>query len=96
MSLNCYKVQRIIHWSPPSDIEAYIQETGRGGWNGLHTKAILYNITSIGLHVSEQMKDYCRNTTKCRREILFENFDDDTSLYSSHQALMCTYCEMHL
>ncbi len=47
MGLNCYKVQRIIHWVPPSDIEAYIQETGRGGWNGLHTKAILYNITSI-------------------------------------------------
>ena len=51
MGLNCYNVQRIIHWGPPSDIEAYIQETGRGGRNGLHTKAILYNKTSIGLHV---------------------------------------------
>ncbi len=66
MGLNCYEVQRIIHWGSPSDIEAYIQETGKGGWNGLHTKAILYNKTSIGLHGSEQMKDYCRNTTKCR------------------------------
>ncbi len=57
---------------------------------------LFYIITSIGLHVSEQMKDYCRNTTKCRREILFEDFDDDTSLYSSHQALLCSYCEKHL
>ncbi len=59
MGLNCYIVQRIIHWGPPSDIEAYIQEIGRGGRNGLHTEAILYNKTFIGLHVSEQMKDYC-------------------------------------
>ncbi len=57
MGLNCYNVQRIIHWGPPSDIEAYIQETGRGRRNGLHTEAILYNKTSIGLHVSKQMKD---------------------------------------
>ncbi len=69
------------------------KETGRGGRNGLHTEAILYNKSSIGLHVSEQMKDYCRNTIKCRREVLFEDFDD-TSLYSSHQALMCTCCDL--
>ena len=29
MGLECPNVSRIIHWGPPSDVESYLQETGR-------------------------------------------------------------------
>jgi len=29
VGLDCPNVYRIIHWGPPSDLESYIQETGR-------------------------------------------------------------------
>ena len=32
--LDCPNVQRIIHWSPPADLESYIQESGRAGRDG--------------------------------------------------------------
>ena len=31
MGLDCPNVRHIIHWGPPSDVGAYIQETGRAG-----------------------------------------------------------------
>ena len=34
---------RIIHWGPPSDIEAYVQETGRAGRDDLPATAELFS-----------------------------------------------------
>lgn len=31
MGLDCPNVRRVIHWGPSSDIESYLQETGRAG-----------------------------------------------------------------
>ncbi len=67
MGLNCPNIRRVIHWGPPGDIESYIQETGRGGRDGLPTKAILHIAATV---TSADMKNYCTNTDKCRRKIL--------------------------
>ena len=59
MGLDCPNVRRIIHWGPSSDVEQYLQETGRAGRDGLPAQAILYNIELIGVTVEESMKLYC-------------------------------------
>lgn len=41
MGLDCLNIHRIIHWGPPSDLESYIQETGRAGRDGEVAQAII-------------------------------------------------------
>ena len=70
-------VRRIIHWGPPSSIESYIQEVGRSGRDGevAHT-ALMYSNMDIGHdYVEDRIKNYCRNEDRCRREILFADFE---------------------
>ncbi len=42
MGLDCPNVRRVIHWGVPSDIESYLQETGRAGRDGLPARVLLY------------------------------------------------------
>ena len=42
MGVNAPYVQHIIHISPPSNLEAYMQETGRAGRTGVPAWATLY------------------------------------------------------
>lgn len=36
-------IQRVIHWGIPSDVEEYVQESGRAGRNGELAQAIIYS-----------------------------------------------------
>ena len=40
MGINCSNVRKIIHNSAPEDLDTYIQETGRAGWDGQHASAL--------------------------------------------------------
>ena len=31
MGIDCKAVHNVVHWGPPEEIEAYVQEVGRGG-----------------------------------------------------------------
>lgn len=77
MGIDCPDVHRIIHWGPPSDVESYIQETGRGGRDGKLVQAKLYySNRDISLSfMEESMVSYCKNSSFCRRKILFQDFD---------------------
>ena len=92
MGLNCPNVRRIIHWGPPSDIESYIQETGRAGRDGDTAHASLYYAKReiSGDLVDGSMKSYCINNTYCRRHCLFSDFDT----YEKTECNGCMCCDI--
>ena len=77
LGLDCPDVRYVVHWGPPGNIEAYLQETGRAGRDGLPADAILYYGPGQLRkdRVSELMIYYCKNTTECRRKVLLQDFD---------------------
>jgi len=92
MGMDCSNVQRIIHWGPPSDIESYVQETGRAGRDGQVAHAVLYfSNKDLGLgDMEDSMKDYCHNNLKCRRYPLFQDFDS----YDGSRPAGCLCCDI--
>ena len=87
MGLDAPDVRRIVHWSPPDDIEMYIQESGRGGRDGKPAIAVLYVNSSKLCHTLDEMKAYCKNTTICRRTLLMSSFDTSCT---------CSQCSNYL
>ena len=77
MGIDCPNIRQVIHWSPPSDIEAYIQEIGRSGSDGNMAYATLfYSKKNISLPFKDSsMVAYCRNNNTCRRDLLLRDFD---------------------
>ena len=94
MGIDCPNVRRIIHWGPPSDIETYIQETGRGGRDGNITVACLYySRRDLSLQFMEpEIVSYCKNVELCRRAVLFKDFD----YCSKERPVGCSCCDLCL
>ena len=90
MGLDCPNIRKVIHWGPPSDIESYLQETGRAGRDGAQATAILYcSKTDLrGQHIEDSVKAYCRNTDSCRRELILRDFDD-CAVHSPNEEVEC-------
>uniref|UniRef100_A0A1X7V0T4 DNA 3'-5' helicase n=1 Tax=Amphimedon queenslandica TaxID=400682 RepID=A0A1X7V0T4_AMPQE len=42
MGIDCPNIRHVIHWSPPSNCQSYIQETGRAGRDGMTAYATLF------------------------------------------------------
>ena len=95
LGLDCPDVRYVLHWGPPSNIEAYLQETWRAGRDGLHSDAILYFGPGQLRKdiVSQAMINYCKNTDECRRKLLLSDFDgfENVELGSS----CCDICVSH-
>ena len=72
MGLDIPDISQVIHVGLPTEIELYVQESGRSGRNGQLTKAILLKNTSA--HCSQAMREYASNTSECRRMVLFQTF----------------------
>ena len=73
MGIDCSDVRYIYHWSPPSDIETYIQETGRAeSDNNAAFATLFFSKKDLSYSFVEQsMVDYCNNNGICQRQILF-------------------------
>ena len=78
MGVDLPNVKEVIHISPPSNIENYVQEIGRAGRSGSQSFATLYynnsDIASNITHIDKNMKQYCRETL-CLRKYLMNYFE---------------------
>ena len=76
MGVNAPYVEHIIHITPPSNIESYMQETGRAGRTGTPSGATLYynkaDIADNKKHIQETMKAYCKSEETCLRKLILE------------------------
>jgi superfamily II DNA helicase RecQ len=94
MGVDSPYVTSIIHISPPSSLEAYMQEIGRAGRTvGIQARATLYynnsDISKNKLHINQSMKDYCQTTEMCMRKIILEYF----GFKLVKQNNCCTICD---
>ena len=103
MGVDKSDIRTVIHRDCPPSVEAYLQEAGRAGRDGLQSKAILLwwpeDEISVKRTKSESGKkrllgllDYARDTGRCRRDALLRmlNYEGDTD---SPETLCCDVCE---
>ena len=70
MGVDCKGVHRIIHYGPAKNVEAYIQETGRAGRDGIQSDVyILYHGILLS-HVDGHMTQYVKTHEYRRKELL--------------------------
>lgn len=91
MGVDCPHVRQVVHVGPPSNSESYIQETGRAGRDGLDSIAILFIIKGMGHTVNESMKKYINNSSVCRRNVLFTDFE---GFFPSQYSRLCMCCDV--
>ena len=73
MGLDSPNVRTIIHCGSLEDLEAYVQETGRGGCDNVLSHAILYynrREIAVSSHASDEVRRYCEIMSKCRCALL--------------------------
>jgi len=80
MGLDCHNVRQILHWGPASNIESFVQETGRAGRDGYVLYSALFFKLADKPFCSSALQTYCENKSVCRRVLLFEEFDDSSSM----------------
>ena len=90
MGIDYPDVRQVIHYGPPDNMEAYVQETGRTGQDGLPAIATLI-VKPIRKKPNQQMSDYISNVTAYRRVELFKNFDNWVETYDSANTC-CDLC----
>ena len=73
MGIDVPNIHTVLHWGPPSDLECYVQETGRGGRDGCTTNAILYYAKRDLSDTNAAMSNYCSDL-QCRRLMLMMPF----------------------
>lgn len=92
MGIDTPDVRQIIHYGAPDDLYSYIQETGRGGRDGKLTIAALFTVNKFNRLCSKKMLNYQSNTSKCRRDLLFQDTDNYHHLDMGTKCLCCDIC----
>jgi ATP-dependent DNA helicase RecQ len=92
MGVDCKGLDLVVHYGPPSNVDDYVQESGRAGRDNSKSHAVLvsYPKCTSG-KVSKTMKDYIKNNTICRRQMLLQCFDSKTS-YEIPKDECCNVC----
>ena len=97
MGINMPFITRVIHISPPSSLEEYVQEIGRAGRSGLQSYAYLYycnsDISEYNIkqgYITKSMVAYCQ-TEGCLREHLLKHFSFNKNGHNQNNC--CIYCD---
>ena len=90
LGVDCPDISRAIHWGPPNDLDAYVQETGRGGRDGKPCKAVLL-YGHVSNFTGQDIRDFARVET-CRRVHLFQAFLKGEDVTPRHPG--CTCCDI--
>ena len=68
MGVDAPNILQVIHWGAPRSIEAYVQESGRCGRDGLQSEACIYytgtDFSGFSGSTSE-VRAYCANNSEC-------------------------------
>ncbi len=94
MGIDCPDVRHVIHLGVPSDVEMYVQESGRAGRDGLLSCATIWKTSSdlSTRYTTQHMIDYCmEKNVHCRRSFLFEDFHDCS--FKSKGCKCCDICQ---
>ncbi|MCK9170657.1 MAG: RecQ family ATP-dependent DNA helicase [Treponema sp.] len=96
MGVDKHDIRTVIHFDPPATAEAYIQESGRAGRDGLPAKAILLWSPEDSAHFASFQKgsrEYIMNefagTKDCRRQVLLDALGAEQAVCSG-----CDLCNM--
>ena len=95
LGVNSPDVRQVIHWGPPSDIEEYMQQTGRAGRDGKLSCALLFvQPTDFSRIKDHRLIQYCQNVTTCRRKLLLQHYDEVDFKKDCEGCKCCDVCSI--
>lgn len=92
MGIDCHDVHHVFHFGPPDYTESYVQETGRCGRDGLPCYATLLLKRRNPRTLDYSMKEYIRNTSRCRQDVLFERMEGYCHILVEQKCMCCDIC----
>ena len=92
MGIDVKGLYTVIHLGVPSDVESFLQESGRAGRDGAPSTSILliYKGMFKDSRVNSQMKEYVCNVTSCRRKAILKHFPAFAEQLGNHRC--CDIC----
>ena len=94
MGVDVKSVHTIIHMGVPSDIDDYLQESGRAGRDGRQSVSVIITYPGMyaGTRTSERMKAYAQNKSECRRAMILRAFDGAEDVSTDKKHFCCDIC----
>ena len=96
MGVNIPHIHQVVHLMVPRTIEEFFQEIGRAGRDGKPALAkMYYNASDIAPNragMTEEMRNFCLNNSKCLRLCLLEYFDVKQSPNCCVKHDCCSVC----
>jgi superfamily II DNA/RNA helicase len=94
MGVNFKDLQNIVHFSPPRDMDTFIQQMGRAGRDGKasHELLLYRNHRNVIKNLDQEMLKLVSSTSECRRDIIADCYltSKSESVYANN---CCDICE---